>query len=206
MRIDALLWLISLACLVGLGDVLAREPYADFKFRSTSQTGFVFQQESYRWRPLNDEDDQLHVDSPAESFNEQRQYRQSLYPSSVVDYAETPPGLPRGVYRPVEERHAITPHKDGYRFRTLTPKEQLRIKRRNEEYTQYQRPPGNESRMFLSTDSYGLTEPRRQKTYKFRPDKRLDKKQGGGNWGPRDLFPYNPAFTDAYQTPMFRPE
>ncbi|MES9968727.1 MAG: hypothetical protein ABW092_01755 [Candidatus Thiodiazotropha sp.] len=205
MRIDAWLWLISLACLVGLGDVLAREPYGGAKYRNPSQQGFVFQEERYRWRPLTDEDDQLRVDSPAESFKQQ-QYPQSVYPSSVIDYAETPPGIPHGVYRPVEERHTITPHMDGYRFRTLTPKEQLRIKRRNEEYNQSKQPLASEKRIILSTDDYGLTETQHQKVYRFRPDKRLDKKQNAGNWRPRDAFPYNPAFTDAYQAPIFRPE
>ncbi|MES9973028.1 MAG: hypothetical protein ABW094_02130 [Candidatus Thiodiazotropha sp.] len=206
MRIDALLWLVSLLCLVGLGDVLAREPYADYQFRGQTQNRSGLQQDRYRWRPLNEEEEKL-IESSAEPDNARRPNQSTLYPSSVIDYAEAPPGLPRGVYRPVEERHTITPHMDGFRFRELTPDEQLRIKRRNEIYNQAWQPDRSENRSILSSGGYSQGQPeiQRQGTYKFRPDKRLDKKRGG-NWGRSQSFPYNPAFTEAYQTPMFRPE
>ncbi|MEW8289386.1 MAG: hypothetical protein AB2672_02575 [Candidatus Thiodiazotropha endolucinida] len=206
MRIDALLWLVSLLCLVGLGDVLAREPYADFQFRSQTQNRLGLQQDHYRWRPLNEEEEKL-IESSADSANIRLPNQSTLNPSSVIDYAETPPGLPRGVYRPVEERHTITPHMDGFRFRELTPDEQLRIKRRNELYNQSWQPDRSDNRSIHSSGGYshGQSEIQRQGAYKFRPDKRLDKKRGG-NWGRSQSFPYNPAFTDAYQAPMFRPE
>ncbi|MBV2126804.1 MAG: hypothetical protein KUF75_16765 [Candidatus Thiodiazotropha sp. (ex Ctena orbiculata)] len=206
MRIDALLWLVSLLCLVGLGDVLAREPYVDFQFRSQTQNRLGLQQDHYRWRPLNEEEEKL-IESSADSANIRLPNQSTLNPSSVIDYAETPPGLPRGVYRPVEERHTITPHMDGFRFRELTPDEQLRIKRRNELYNQSWQPDRSDNRSIHSSGGYshGQPEIQRQGAYKFRPDKRLDKKRGG-NWGHSQSFPYNPAFTDAYQAPMFRPE
>ncbi|MEW8232334.1 MAG: hypothetical protein AB2745_18575 [Candidatus Thiodiazotropha endolucinida] len=206
MRIDALLWLVSLLCLVGLGDVLAREPYADFQFRSQTQNRLGLQHDHYRWRPLNEEEEKL-IESSADSANIRLPNQSTLNPSSVIDYAETPPGLPRGVYRPVEERHTITPHMDGFRFRELTPDEQLRIKRRNELYNQSWQPDRSDNRSIHSSGGYshGQPEIQRQGAYKFRPDKRLDKKRGG-NWGRSQSFPYNPAFTDAYQAPMFRPE
>ncbi|MEW8031452.1 MAG: hypothetical protein AB2540_01505 [Candidatus Thiodiazotropha endolucinida] len=206
MRIDALLWLVSLLCLVGLGDVLAREPYADYQFRGQTQNRLGLQQDHYRWRPLNEEEEKL-IESSADSANVRRPNQSTLYPSSVIDYAETPPGLPRGVYRPVEERHTITPHMDGFRFRELTPDEQLRIKRRNEIYNQSWQPDRSDNRSILSSGGYshGQPEIQRQGAYKFRPDKRLDKKRGG-NWERSQSFPYNPAFTEAYQAPMFRPE
>ncbi|MES9826937.1 MAG: hypothetical protein ABW201_01565 [Candidatus Thiodiazotropha sp.] len=205
MRIDALLWLVSLLCLVSLGDVLAREPYADYQFRGQTQSRSGLQQDRYRWRPLNEEE--TLIESSAEPDSARRPNQSILYPSSIIDYAEAPPGLPRGVYRPVEERHTITPHMDGFRFRELNPDEQLRIKRRNEIYNQAWQPDRSENRSIQSSGGYshGQPEIRRQGAYKFRPDKRLEKKHGG-NRGLFQPFPYNPAFTEAYQTPMFRPE
>jgi hypothetical protein len=192
LRIDALLCLVCFSCLVAFDDVLAQDPYADYQYRTQPEAGFGFQ-DQFRWRPLKEED------------KGQRQNQPTLYPPSVVDYAETPPGLPRGVYRPVEERHNITPHKNGFRFRNLTPEEQLRIKRRNERYNQSWQLKQSENRSFPSSDGYSYSEPQRQEVYKFRPDKRLDKKRGG-NWGRSHDFPYNPAFTETYQAPIFRPE
>jgi hypothetical protein len=205
LRIDALLWLVCLACLVAFIDVMAREPYADYQYRTQPDDGFGFRQERFRWRPLSEDEEKQRNEPPAGAFEGQRQNQPAHYPPSVMDYADTPPGLPRGVYRPVEQRHTITPHKAGYRFRTLTPDEQQRIKRRNETYNQSWQPKQRENRSFPSSDGYSYAEPRRQGSYRFRPDKRLDNKPAG-NWQRSDGFPYNPAFTDAYQAPMFRPE
>jgi hypothetical protein len=205
LRIVASLWLVFLSCLVALDDVLAREPFADYQFRAQPQDGLDFQQDQFRWRPLDGEEENQRNESSAESFRGQRQGRSTRYPPSVIDYAETPPGLPPGVYRPVEERHAITPHMEGHRFRTLTPDEQRRIKRRNERYNQAWQLKQSEERSSQPSDGYSYSEPQRQDAYRFRPDKRLDKKRGG-NWQPSQTFPYDPAFTEAYQTPMFRPQ
>lgn len=204
MRIDALPWLVFFFCLVGLGEVLAGERYTDYRFRSQSHNKTIYEEDRYRWRPLNEEERRGELS--AESFQEELQNQQSIYAPSAVDYAETPPGLPRGLYRPVEERHSITPHKDGFRFRTLTPNEQLRIKRRNKAYKQVWQPIQNRNnpRLF-SSDGYGHFESNTRQDYIFRPDKRLDKKLGG-DWERRDTFPYDPAFTEAYQAPMFRTE
>jgi hypothetical protein len=205
LRIDALLWLVSLTCLVVFGDVLAREPYADYQFHSQSHDGFVRQREQFRWRPLNEEEEKLHQNSSTGSYTGRVNKSSVLYPPAFTDYAETPPGLPRGVYRPVEERHTIIPHKNGFRFRTLTPAEQERIKRRNALYNQYWLPERSEKQSLPPSDSYSYSVPRRQEAYRFRPDKRLDKKRGG-NWERSETFPYNPAFSEAYQAPVFRPD
>lgn len=196
MRIDALRWLVFLSCLVGLGEVLAGEPYADYGFRSQPEKGFISEQDHYRWRPLNG--DESPSGSSADSFQGGYQTQQPSYrPPLVMDYADTPPGLPRGVYRPVEKRHSITPHKDGFRFRTLTPREQQRTKRRNQEYNQADR---------FSSDGYGGLDSSPQQGYRFRPDKRLDKR-GSANWGRSYSFHQNgPAFTEAYQAPIYRPD
>jgi hypothetical protein len=205
LRIDALLGLVFLACLVGLGEVLAREPYADYQFRSRPQHGYDYQQEHFRWRPLNGDEAKPHKDSAAESFAGQPHTPSTFYPPTFTDYADTPPGLPRGVYRQVEERHTIVPHMDGYRFRTLGPDEQQRIKRRNERYNQSWQSKQSKQRSSPSSGGYSYSESLRQEAYKFRSDKRLEK-QSRRDWGLTDTFPYNPAFTEAYQTPMFRPE
>ena len=86
MRIDALLWLVSLLCLVGLGDVLAREPYADYQFRGQTQNRSGLQQDRYRWRPLNEEEKL--IESSAEPDNARHSNQSIHYPSSVIDYAE----------------------------------------------------------------------------------------------------------------------
>lgn len=198
---------LGLVCLVGLGEVLAREPYADYPFRSQARADAVYRQDHFRWRPLNQEEARLHENPSTGPYSDtdQGQTRPAIYPPIYTDYAETPPGLPRGVFRPVEERHAIIPHMDGYRFRTLTPDEQQHIKRRNERYEQAWQPKRREKHSSSSLDGYSYAEPQRRETYRYRPDERLDNKRGG-NWGRPDGFPYNPAFTDAYQAPMFRPE
>jgi hypothetical protein len=205
LRIDALLWLVVLACLVGLGEVLAREPYADYQFRGQPQHGFDYREDYFRWRPLNGDEAKPHKDSSGGSYGDRADSQSTRYPPRYTDYADTPPGLPHGVYRPVEERHTIVPHMDGYRFRTLGPDEQLRIKRRNERYHQSWQPKQSEPRSSPSTGVYSYSEPQRQEAYKFRPDARLEK-QIRRDWGRSDTFPYNPAFTETYQTPMFRPE
>jgi hypothetical protein len=205
LRNDALLWLVFLAWLVAFVDVLAREPYADYQYHTQPEGGLGFQQDQFRWRPLNEDEEKLRDESYNGSFRGQRQNQSTLYPPSAIDYADTPPGLPQGVYRPVEKRHTITPHMDGFRFRTLTPDEQQRIKRRNEYFNQSWQPKLSEIRVFPSADGYSYSEPPRQGAYMFRPDKRLDNKRGG-SWDRSHDFPYNPAFTESYQTPMFRPE
>lgn len=204
MRIYVLLWLVSLSCLFGLGEVMAGGDYADYRFRNYSQYGPLSQEDRYRWRPLNE--DEQRSDSPAEPYRERLQTPQRVSPPPVIDYAETPPGLPRGVYRPVEERHNITPHMEGFRFRTLSPSEQRRIKRRNEEYNQSVKPNRSESRKRLSSDGYGGFDTDRQQDYRFRPDERLDKRRSG-NWGRSYTYhPNGPAFTETYQTPVYRLE
>jgi hypothetical protein len=207
LRIDALLWLVFLVCLVGLGEALAREPYADYLPRSQPQQGFAHQQDHFRWRPLNEDEENLRKDSSAAGSSTTRGQSQTvLYPPTFTDYADAPPGLPRGVYRPVEQRHTIVPHVGEYRFRTLGPDEQQRIKRRNERYNQSWQPKQDEPWSSPSSGGgYSYSEPQDQEAYRFRPDKRLDKKRDS-NWGRSDLFPYNPAFTEAYPAPMFRPE
>ncbi|MBT2970089.1 MAG: hypothetical protein KME56_13245 [Candidatus Thiodiazotropha sp. (ex Ctena orbiculata)] len=203
MRIDAVLWLVFCSCLVGLGERLAAEPYGGYQPHNQTQNRPVYREEHYRWRPLNEEEQR--GESSTKLVPEVFENRQSGRAQSVVDYAETPPGLPRGVYRPVEERHNITPHKDGFRFRTLSPSEQQRIKRRNDAYSKAWQPNRRETGQRLSSELYGGFEANRQQEYQFRPDKRLQKQQGR-SWGYPGTFTSDPAFTEAYPAPMFRPD
>ncbi len=201
MRIDALLWLVSLMCLFGLGEVMAGGGYADNQFRGHNRNGPVSQQNHYRWRPLNEEEKRS--DSSVEAYRDTFQTPRPVYSPPAMDYAETPPGLPRGVYRPVEERHNITPHLEGFRFRTLSPSEQLRIKRRNEEYNQSTKPRRGESRRRFSFDDNSRFDANHQAGYRFRPDKRLDNRHSGGWRGSYTFNPNTPAFTETYQAPAY---
>ncbi|MEW8508652.1 MAG: hypothetical protein AB2598_18325 [Candidatus Thiodiazotropha sp.] len=202
MRIDAALWLVLIACLVGLGELLAGQPYADFQFLEQSQQRPVYGEDRYRWRPLNEEQQ---GESSTNLVPNVIDNGRSNRPPPIIDYAESPPGLPRGVYRPVEKRHNITPHMDGYRFRTLSPSEQQRIKRRNEEYSRAWQPNRKETSQQLSSEPYYGFKTDSQQGYRFRPDKRLEKRQGR-NWGEPGSFPNDPAFTEAYPAQMFRPD
>jgi len=107
------------------------------------------------------------------------------YRPPVVDYAQPPPGLPRGLYRPVEERHTITPHLGGYRFRPLRPDEQSRLGARNP------RAGGsvNASGWQKSTRDGRETKP------VFRPDKRFERDSRA-----RYTLPSGPSM------PRFRPQ
>ncbi|MCU7932218.1 MAG: hypothetical protein KZQ90_15555 [Candidatus Thiodiazotropha sp. (ex Codakia rugifera)] len=200
MRIDALLWLVCLLCLVGLDKVLAQQPHADFRFRGVQQNS-GYPEDQYRWRPLNG--DMEPSDLKDQAFQGQGVEKPHYY-SPVTDYADTPPGLPRGVYRPVEERHNITPHKEGFRFRTLAPSEQLRVKRRNQESRQSPNRIEKKRSETVPLNPYGYTDANKKKGFRFRPDKRLDRK--GGASGKREgyTYPYNPTFSGTYSAPVFR--
>ncbi|MCU7904966.1 MAG: hypothetical protein KZQ76_03770 [Candidatus Thiodiazotropha sp. (ex Epidulcina cf. delphinae)] len=187
---------LVMLCLMGLDAAMAEHPHADDRFRSL-QTDEDSVRGQYRWRPLDGEAPAVHrTDQPSQPsvLIEQR------YPP-VTDYAETPPGIPRGVYRPVEGRHDITPHYEGYRFRSLSPSEQSRIKRRNQENRWSRAKLENGGRRKIPATPYVKDDSDNWGGYTFRPDKRLDKNERGGA-----VFssPYLPAFSDAYPAPQFR--
>ncbi|MES9992936.1 MAG: hypothetical protein ABW098_13340 [Candidatus Thiodiazotropha sp.] len=203
MRIDAALCLVFISCLVGLGELLAGQPYVQHQFHEQTRQRPAQSEDRYRWRPLNNEEQQ--GTSTSKQVPDMFDNGQSNRAPRIIDYAETPPGLPRGVYRPVEDRHNITPHKDGYRFRSLSPREQERIKRRNEAYNRAWQPKPKQAEQQFSSERFGSFETNRQQDYRFRPDKRLEKQQGR-NWGYPSTFTNDPAFTEAYPAPMFRPD
>ncbi|MCU7892148.1 MAG: hypothetical protein KZQ78_11260 [Candidatus Thiodiazotropha sp. (ex Ustalcina ferruginea)] len=201
MRIDALLWLVCLLCLGSLDEVLAQQPHADFQFRSLQQNS-SYPEDQYRWRPLNG--DMEYSGLTDQAFQGQGKDEPGYF-SSVTDYADTPSGLPRGVYRPVQERHNITPHKEGFRFRTLTPSEQLRVKRRNQENRQSPNRVEKNRSEKAPLNPYGAyTDANNREGFRFRPDKRLDKKGRGSGRREDHTFPYDPAFTGTYPAPIFR--
>ncbi|MCU7920775.1 MAG: hypothetical protein KZQ95_20830 [Candidatus Thiodiazotropha sp. (ex Epidulcina cf. delphinae)] len=175
---------------------MAQHPYADYRFRG-QQTDQASVWSQYRWRPLDDETPPVHqADQPVEpSVSIEQRY------PPVTDYAETPPGLPRGVYRPVEERHNITPHHEGFRFRSLSPSEQSRIERRNQQSRQSRMKLENGGRREMPATPYAKGDRINWGGYTFRPDKRLDNK-GRGDVVPS--YPYPPAFSNAYPAPQFR--
>ncbi len=141
-----------------------------------------------RWRPM---------ESDTESVNSPSTASSSLAPSTVFDYTDEPFGLPRGTYRKIEQRHTITPHLEGYRFRPIDPGEQQRNRERNQS-----------SASKLQQDSYssgsayggGLEagqQGMRRSELQFRPDARLDKKARGA--------PSRYAFPAGSGAPLYRP-
>ncbi|MCU7802868.1 MAG: hypothetical protein KZQ96_06690 [Candidatus Thiodiazotropha sp. (ex Lucinoma borealis)] len=201
MRIDALLWLVCLLSLGSLDKVLAQQPHADFQFRSLQQNSSN-PEDQYRWRPLNG--DMEYSGLTDQAFQGQGGDEPGYF-SPVTDYADSPSGLPRGVYRPVQERHNITPHKEGFRFRTLAPSEQLRVKRRNQENRQSPNRVEKKRSEKAPLNPYGgYTDTNNREGFRFRPDKRLDKKRRGSGRREDHTFPYNPAFTGTYPAPIFR--
>ena len=119
----------------------------------------------YRWRPREEGDDD------AVTYRDQRQPRQG---TSVGDYTDEPFGLPRGTYRPIEDRHTITPQLEGFRFRPIVPEEQLRNRSRNEQHDQvlsdqgYRQPAGRAD----LEEVYPMNG--QAPAFDFRPDPRLD--------------------------------
>lgn len=139
-----------------------------------------------RWRPLESEEGsgtaEPEVNLPAYSGRR--------------DYTDEPFGLPRGTYRRIEERHTITPHLEGYRFRPIDPDEQVRNRGRNEQQERADR-----NRSYAPPRGYdgsdGFRPSGQPPTIKFRPDGRLDKRSNGA--------PARYAFPMGADAPMFRP-
>ncbi|MET0028895.1 MAG: hypothetical protein ABW101_14805 [Candidatus Thiodiazotropha sp.] len=149
-----------------------------------------------RWRPLEQDEVAKQARDSAQSYQD----RLSSSPQ-YQDYTDIPYGLPRGVYRPVEERHNITPHHQGYRFRPLTPNEQVKVRKRNTDHQ-------NELRRStdLAHPSYGQIMPggsalTGQQSLRFRPDKRLPSMSEN----PMQNFRPDPEFTELYPPTLFRP-
>lgn len=132
-----------------------------------------FDRLQYRWRPLDGEEP-----PPVLQWPEYATVNERNLPA-YHDYADTPPGLPRGVYRPVRERHKITPHHQGYRFRPLSPAEQVRIKERNSAARDGDKQPGLVFRSQRQAVHGRDSTVSRQSRYRFRPDKRLDAVENG---------------------------
>lgn len=139
-----------------------------------------------RWRPLDEE---------GGGAADGMQSGQSSG-SGFIDYTDEPRGAPSGTYRRIDQRHTITPHLEGYRFRPIDPAEQLSSRSRNETQAR-----SNRERIFSqaagSTDGTGVySGGGSQGTLIYRPDPRFDK---GANQGPpRYAFPMGTA------APMFR--
>lgn len=123
-----------------------------------------------RWRPLESEE------AAGGSLSDRRVSNSS---STVYDYTDEPFGLPRGTYRSIEQRHTITPHHEGFRFRPIDPGEQLRNRERNQSSAQrregdYATPNGRHNSI-----PEGYQQGMQPPVIKFRPDARLEKKSRG---------------------------
>jgi hypothetical protein len=145
-------------------------------------------QQPLRWRPLEAESEQTVSDSDGWT---------SQGGSPSFDYTDEPLGLPRGTYRRIEQRHTITPHLEGYRFRPIEPDEQERNRQRNESSAQSHRDDTSSPASIYDNHTQGYQQGIRRPTVKFRPDTRLDAKARGTQ--SRYAFPMGSS------GPMFRP-
>jgi hypothetical protein len=193
-------WWPLLVVVIGCGDAVWAEDFqTEYRFHEPETTGmpawFPDRQKSSNWAPRAS-DSGLNTNNPGPSIQPIPQGNSFTPP--VTDYAEPPAGLPPGLYRQVEQRHTITPHHEGYRFRPIDPVEQTRNKlRSDEERTRgmadtKQRPTGN--------NFYNGNTPMegRQPKPIYRPDNRLDK---GSRQNSR-RYPYQSGAT----MPQFRPQ
>ncbi len=153
-------------------------------------------QPSPRWRPLgsNETGRETHdnVSYPPD---------RALGPPPYRDYTDSPFGLPRGVYRPVEERHNITPHHQGYRFRPLTPNEQVRVRKRNADQQNAVRRRMDGFRPEYASQTADAPVTPGQEGFRFRPDARFPSQ----NEDPLQHYNPNPEFSELYPTTQFRP-
>jgi hypothetical protein len=141
----------------------------------------------YRWRPLEEE-------ATKESIKSQQP--RPIWGTGVMDYTDEPFGLPPGTYRPIEQRHTITPHLEGYRFRPIDPEEQRRNRARKETQERIHAEQGlrqSNGREGFS-EAYGTGGER--PALIFRPDPRLDKPSRGA--------PSRYSFPMGSEAPRFR--
>ena len=113
----------------------------------------------------------------------------------MTDYTDEPFGLPPGTYRPVEQRHTIIPHLEGYRFRPLVPEEQLRNRERNEEQASMRQEEGWAG-FGSQSGGGGYPSAGKRPDFRFRPDSRLD--------APTRNAPSRYAFPMGAEAPRFR--
>lgn len=190
-----------LAILISYGNgVWAQDFQGEYRFRDPESSialpaWFPGHEQSSRWAPqvLGPE---VNANVPGPGIQPVPQG--NAFAPPATDYAEPPPGLPRGLYRQVEQRHTITPHIEGYRFRPIEPEEQIRNKERIEE----ERSSGTTDTTQMPNrhefyNGYVPQESRQPKAV-YRPDKRLDK---GSRQGIK-RYPYDTASP----MPQFRPQ
>jgi hypothetical protein len=165
-------------------DTYLHNLYADQQLAPASPQNGGF----YRWRPLEEESSKA---SP------QLRQPRPAWGRGVTDYTDEPFGLPPGTYRPIEQRHTITPHLEGYRFRPIKPEEQRRNRARQETRGRIH----DEQDLRQSNEREGLSDAYgaggKRPAYNFRPDPRFDKSSRGA--------PSRYAFPMGSDAPRFRP-
>jgi hypothetical protein len=153
-------------------------------------------QRPYRWRPV-ESNETAHGTRDNAAYPPDR----AQGPPQYRDYTDTPFGLPQGVYRPVKERHNIIPHHQGYRFRPLTPNEQVRVRTRNKDQQNATRHMMDGVRPeYRSQTTDGPVTPG-QGGVRFRPDVRFP----SPGEDPLQNYSPNPGFSDLYPSTLFRP-
>ncbi|MET0066155.1 MAG: hypothetical protein ABW076_07400 [Candidatus Thiodiazotropha sp.] len=188
-KLQVYAWILTgLAVLPGISVQAAEYPGA-------AQTGGYHTGIPNRWRPL----DSTETERQTPHDNSSQAYTSGI--PQYQDYTDTPYGLPRGVYRPVEERHIITPHHKGYRFRPLTPNEQVRVHKRNTDQLQEMSRARNDRRPVYTPRGADASAFSGQSGFRFRPDDRLPSMTDS----PSRSYPPNPEFTELYPSNLFRP-
>ncbi len=169
--------------------VSAQEAYGGYSYpRAAQDQWYAPAQRSsesrMRWRPLEDTADEESARDPSTPQEGGR-----------FDYTDEPFGLPRGVYRQIEERHTITPQLPGYRFRPIDPDEQVRNRERNESQDRVYREMTQDPPRGQESDPYyrGQQAP----DLRFRPDPRLDRSSR--------MPPARYGYPQGAQSPQFRP-
>ncbi|MCU7845499.1 MAG: hypothetical protein KZQ93_16850 [Candidatus Thiodiazotropha sp. (ex Monitilora ramsayi)] len=185
------------AFLGGAGHCLAQQPYEypnPVYGSSGSNPAWMLQDDNqFRWRPDETEPVQESSSSRGSGWNQ----RDDVY-TPATDYVDEPLGLPPGTYRRIDERHTITPHQDGFRFRPIEPSEQERVKDRNIEHRRKQHVTETPPSQINGWGNGGYYIEKQPPKPRFRPDSRFDKKPGSA--------PSRYSYPRGSGSPVFRPE
>ena len=152
---------------------------------------------AYRWRPPE-------TTSPSITAKPAGMPTLSGENESLPSYLQAPLGLPRGTYRPLETLPTLSPSVGVYRFRSISPEEQLRLMKPNE-YTNREKAANSlgEIRFREAESETTFWSPDARFQHRFRPDERLSRDSHRHSGSTSPIIPtLGPAQSYAY--PQFR--
>jgi hypothetical protein len=162
-----LFWLV---CLLGPTIAAADQYVYPYQNANVKPQQIEIDSRYYRWRPLDNEE----VSAP--EFGGYWEKSRNPSTQGYGDYVDVPPALPREVSRPEPQPHQIMPYRQGYRFRSLSRAEQVRIKDRNKVYLESNQPPqGIRFRPLRDSPGGRESSMRSRNRYQFRPDSQFDR-------------------------------